>query len=300
MTKSPMKTGPGGDLPFTVKLRAIKKGVGYVALLLPVLLLVVTLTTATCFNASISHYYFTRIGGDIFVGSLFFIGLLMTFFFVLGEDRKDGVLAYYRYDPLLLRLAGICAFLIAFVPTTGSGCVFDGDEVVRVFLTGASGSENFHVPGAIVTGTVSYDVWRSFAAFGPGTDGPGLLAAVHFGAAGIMFSILGYFSLFVFTRDNSTASLMTGSRKPRRNAWYRVLGVLIFLAVGALAVKSAALAFVMSPEAAEAFGKWWDSYRLTFWFEALALVAFGFSWMIKGRFWDGFEDEAVILQRRAA
>ncbi len=300
MTKSPMKTGPGGDLPFTVKLRALKKGVGYVALLLPVLLLLVTLTTATCFNASISHYYFTRLGGDIFVGSLAFIGLLMSFFFVMGKDRQDGALAYYRYDPLLLRLAGVCAFLIAFVPTTGSGCVFDGGQVVRVFLTGASGSDGFHVPDAVVTGTISYDFWRSFAVFGPGTDGPGWLAGVHFGAAGIMFLILGYFSFFVFTRDNSSASFLEGARKARRNVWYRVLGALIFLAVGALAVKSAVLAWVMSPEAAEAFGNWWDGHRLTFWFEALALVSFGFSWMIKGRFWDVFEDEAVIRQRRAA
>jgi hypothetical protein len=30
----------------------------------------------------------------------------------------------------------------------------------------------------------------------------------------------------------------------------------------------------------------WDFYNLTFWFESLALWAFGVSWMLKGRFLD--------------
>jgi len=38
---------------------------------------------------------------------------------------------------------------------------------------------------------------------------------------------------------------------------------------------------------------------LTFVFEAIALMSFGFSWMIKGRLIDLFEDEAVMIARQA-
>lgn len=54
----PPSSQPGlQDLPFDVDLRNLNLGVGYVALLLPVSLALVTLLTNTCFNASISHYY---------------------------------------------------------------------------------------------------------------------------------------------------------------------------------------------------------------------------------------------------
>ena len=109
-----------------------------------------------------------------------------------------------------------------------------------------------------------------------------------------MFLILAYFSYFVFTRENSSASLAAGNRKSRRNRAYRVLGVIIFASVLALGVKAAALEFVLDPATAENFGKWWDGLRLTFWFEALGLVAFGLSWMIKGRFLKYYEDEAAL------
>ncbi len=67
------------ELPFSVNLQKINKAVGYVALLLPIWIGAVTLFTNTCINASISHYYYSRLGSDIFVGSITFVGLLMLF-----------------------------------------------------------------------------------------------------------------------------------------------------------------------------------------------------------------------------
>ncbi len=64
-----------GNLPFSISLRRVNQGVGWVALLLPFSLLLVTFATNTCFKTSISHYYFSRLGGDLFVGGLCFIGL---------------------------------------------------------------------------------------------------------------------------------------------------------------------------------------------------------------------------------
>jgi len=109
------------DLPFSISLRRVNKGVGYVALLLPFCLLLVTWFTNTCFNESISHYYFSRIGGDLFVGGLVFIGLMLTFFYSFtGGEQVDGYRAHRWHDIRAARLAGVCALLIAFSPTPRS------------------------------------------------------------------------------------------------------------------------------------------------------------------------------------
>lgn len=296
-------TTPHDDLPFTISLRRVNRGVGYVALFLPLWLILVTIFTETCFNASISHYYFSRIGGDLLVGSLTFIALLLAFFYSFPTDRVDGYRRHTTLDIWLAKIAGISAFLIAFSPTTGSGCLYDGAEVARVFITGASGSEDFNNGGTGVAGTITYNFWASFKRFGNPENVPLILRSIHFAAAAAMFLILAYFSYFVFTRDNSSTSQMAGNRKIRRNFWYRWLGRAILLAVLAIGVKSAALAWLLSPETATAVETWWNSLRLTFVFEAIALCSFGLSWMIKGRFIKAFEDAAAMdatTQGRAA
>ncbi|WP_306115725.1 MULTISPECIES: hypothetical protein [unclassified Roseovarius] len=303
MNDIPKDTHLLDDLPFIISLRRVNKGVGYVALFLPVWLILVTIFTETCFNASISHYYFSRIGGDLLVGSLSFIALLLAFFYSFPTDEVDGYRKHTKLDIWLAKIAGVSAFLIAFSPTTGSGCLYDGTEVARVFITGATGSEVFNNDIRDVTGTITYDFWASFGRFGSPDAVPLLLRSLHFGAAAVMFLILAYFSYFVFTRSNSSASQMPGSRKERRNIWYRYLGIAILLAVLAIGVKSAALEWLLSPERAEAVETWWNSLRLTFVFETIALCSFGLSWMIKGRFIKAFEDQAALAaaaQARAA
>lgn len=285
------------DLPFIINLRRVNRGVGYVALFLPVWLILVTLFTETCFNASISHYYFSRIGGDLLVGSLSFIALLLAFFYSFPPDDVDGYRKHTKLDIWLAKLAGVSAFLIAFSPTTGSGCLYDGSEVARVFITGATGSEVFNNDIRDVTGTITYDFWASFSRFGSPDNVPVILRSIHFAAAAAMFLILAYFSYFVFTRTNSSASLKPGNRKFRRNVWYRCLGIAILLAVLAIGMKSAALEWFLSPERAMALETWWNRWRLTFVFETVALCSFGLSWMIKGRFIKAFEDEAALLRQ---
>jgi hypothetical protein len=292
-TKHPIPAPDPEGLPFRIKLNSVNKGVGYVAFFLPFVLGGLTLAGETCFPTSISHYYFTRIGGDVLVGALCLIGVLMLFFFTFGSSRPDGYLRYKWYDPWLVRLAGLCAFVIAFVPTTGVGCALNGD-VARAFLTETAASSPLQPSLDSVTGTISFDFWASFGAYAPPNSVPLALGGLHFGAAWIMFLILAYFSYSVFTRTNSTASLEPGNRKSTRNTVYRVLGVVILITVIALSFKAAALAWVLEGESGEAFSQWWSAHRLTFWFEAAGLSAFGLSWMIKGRFWKAFEDSAAL------
>jgi hypothetical protein len=151
---------------------------------------------------------------------------------------------------------------------------------------------DFPLPGGSVEGQLSFDFWSSLLnrATSPGFP----LDLVHYGSAAAMFLILAYVVLSVFTRVNSQAAVQGGNRKALRNGCYRVLGRVILATVAILAFKLV----VIGEESG--FARFWDSYRLTFVFEATGLIAFGLAWMIKGRFLLVFEDAAARAQPRAA
>ncbi|MEM6656917.1 MAG: hypothetical protein AAF496_08280 [Pseudomonadota bacterium] len=273
-------------LPFKVSLRAVNKGVGVVALGLPFALLLAGWIGRACPDIdSISHYYYSRLGGDLLVGALSFIGVLMLFFYRLPDHktgttgRVDGYLGHRPLDIWLARFAGLCAFGVAFFPTKGTGCEsFDG-SIARVFLTDAQGGHATDVNP--VTGNVAFDFWA-------GTNvTSGFLENLHFISAGGMFLVLAYFSLIVFRRPQSKAAVHQDAKgvnalaasKDRRNFWYLIFGLLILLAIVALFLKTV----IVNNDAGLLAG--WNALDLTFWFEALALVAFGLSWSMKGRLW---------------
>ncbi|MFB9151399.1 hypothetical protein [Roseovarius ramblicola] len=266
------------NLPFTVDLRRVHLAVGWIAFGLPLSLVAVAWLPTVCFQDSISHFYFSPVGGDILVGALSFIGLLLLCLYSFDAAGCEGARRWTRLDILLIRLAGIASLLVAFVPTTGTGCARTGAEGARVLLTGAE--------------EPSFDFWAVLLGRTEATGLP--LDAVHYGAAGGMFLILAYVVLRVFTRVNSTAAEMAGNRKALRNACYRVLGRMILSVVAVLAVKMAV------GRVAPDFLGFWNRFNLTFVFEAAGLFAFGLAWMIKGRFLPIFEDAAARRQARAA
>lgn len=297
MTDQPDPPAPPGDLPFTIDLRRVHLTVGWIAFGLPLALLALTWLPQICFYASISHFYFSPLGGDLFVGLLSFIGLLLICLYSLEIPGCEGARAWTKFDVLAIRFAGLAALVVAFVPTRGSGCVFGEGAVPRAFVAQADGAEDFPFqadPPTTVGGSPSFDLWGTV--LGLAQDrAPGLLDAIHYAAAGVMFAILAYVVLRVFTRDNSGAE--RGDRKDLRNRCYRLSGRIILGAVAVLAVKSGLEALLLSGSARESFLSVWNSLRLTFILEAAALIAFGFAWMVKGRFLPVFEDR---LHPRAA
>ena len=82
------------------------------------------------------------------------------------------------------------------------------------------------------------------------------------------------------TTDGTLTGPLTAAKK-RRNRWYRGLGLVIFAAIAALAVKE--LVARIGGNGAIGFIRQWNAVRGTFWVESAALLAFGLSWMIKGR-----------------
>lgn len=271
------------ELPFEVSLKQINKAVGYIAFFLPFALLLVGALTNTCAKGggldSLSHYFYTRIGGNIFVAALSVIGILLLVFFT-KPGAVNGYLNHRPLDMVLAKVAGAAAFVIAFVPTAGTGCALSGDAMRAYVLTGPDFGP---LPGGVHDATgarIAFDFWAAW-----GIDNA-FLGQLHNIGAAVMFAILGYFSFVVFARVQSpealTAEAEPTRKKRMRNGVYRILGLLIFAAIGLLAAKN-----LLFSDAARLR---WDAGNWTFWTEAIALWAFGASWLIKGRFWRGLED----------
>ena len=258
------------------QLRRYAARLGLLAVLIPVLVPGAAGVAAWrqggwCLRDSLSHFYYSPAGGNVFVILLSLIaGALM---FYRGENRVEGRLA---------SAAGLAMLVVAFVPTSGGGCDagrMQARGVVDAVREGSGGG----VPGV--------ELWR----VAEGNAAPLLFetagsAWVHYGAATVLFLILATFCLRVFTRvrtvEHGTGSdsvdvARSGALKPEkvvRNRLYRAGGVVILAAMAAMLARAFA---------GEGWS-WWERWNLTLWLEALALAAFGLSWLLKGRFFGGF------------
>ena len=72
-------------LPFSASEEHVHLIIGYAAFFLPVVLWGMTFADFACFPASISHFYYIPIAGDLFVWALIFTGMCMLYVY-----RVDG------------------------------------------------------------------------------------------------------------------------------------------------------------------------------------------------------------------
>ncbi len=94
-----------------------------------------------------------------------------------------------------------------------------------------------------------------------------LWGTVHFGSAAAFFIVMGYLSVFHFTRGSKPFT----QGKRTRNRIYRFCGIGMWVVLGLTGL----LKFVILKE---------DSPKhLIFWVEVIMLVLFGSSWLVKGK-----------------
>jgi hypothetical protein len=93
---------------------------------------------------------------------------------------------------------------------------------------------------------------------------------IHLSAAGSFFVVLSYISIKLFRETDNTKQPTL--RKLTRNKIYLVCGIGMLACLGAIA-----LYFWICGQYPE-----WKALKLVFWFEALALLLFGISWLVKG------------------
>ncbi len=237
----------------------VSRGVGFVAIALPIgclLAALIGLIPPDDIQNSISHFYYTPIMGDFFVGCLFFNGILLMFMFHTNGRPVTGWSRLSSTESFLMRFAGFAAIMIAVFPTQGPSDSYGDAELLRVFVEGAAGTVVFEI-GAL--GWIADFPW-------------------HYIFKILMFVILAYFTTFVFTRDHKTGLDEKPSaptpNKLRRNVCYHLLGVAIIASILLIGVGKMGW-----------FGSvnQWDAYNGTFIFEGIALLAFGLAWLIKGR-----------------
>jgi hypothetical protein len=98
-------------------------------------------------------------------------------------------------------------------------------------------------------------------------SGARLESTIHFTSAALLFLVLAYFSIFLFTKSSGTPT----PRKRIRNVVYRACGGVI---LGAIALIGVYNLLPAQPRLA--------ALKPVFWLETIALWAFGTSWFVKG------------------
>lgn len=92
---------------------------------------------------------------------------------------------------------------------------------------------------------------------------------IHYGSAVLLFTTLAYISFFLFTKGEKHKR----KRKILRNKIFRACGIILMLTVASIAL----IRTIPSIESAL------TPYNAIFWIEWIGLIAFGVSWMIKGK-----------------
>jgi hypothetical protein len=179
--------------------------------------------------------------------------------------------------PGMLFLGGSLIFGIGLQPSmsayyhTGMGDVFVGTLcAIGVFLLSYRGNENKddiagNLACVFAVGTALLPTARDGA-----TGVEAIIGKSHFiFAAGFLLTLV-YFSLRLFTKTNP--NLEPTPRKIARNRIYRSCGSVMLACVVMIAVL----------KLAPGTDAWVRDTNAVFWLEAVAIVAFGFSWLVKG------------------
>ena len=203
----------------------IRKIIGLLGLLLPILVF--------AFHgellSSISHYYYSK-SAVFFIAILFAFGLFLISYKGYEKDNDTEILS----DNLITNIGGIAALLIVLLPTT---CI--GSNSAEI--TNMCQSQNYPL-------------------FGHDNS---IIKIIHLLSAGVFLFIMGYMSIFRFTKGKLT------DEKKIKNIIYQICGIAVWISIGILAVESILQNFHFT------------EYDV-FIFETVSVVAFGIAWLVKG------------------
>ena len=251
----------------------LRRAVGWIAILLPIVLLAGNLiTSAASPPESMSGYYYTDMR-NIFVGSLCALGV-----FLVAYNGYDNV------DRWVTTIAGLGAIGVAFCPTKPAVCLIGAAACpppsVRQLSTHQTVVGDIHLGFALVAFLMLGLMALRFAKTGPTPSGLGWAGRLRYG--------LGFGPPAPGGPAAGRPAGPLAAGPPRDSAAgtviYRVSGITVFACV-LLAILANLL-----PASVNA------SWRLLFIFEAVAVVAFGVSWFAKGHTIAGI---AALMHRGA-
>ncbi len=176
--------------------------------------------------------------------------ILFYSFLISGCDMLDRSISAYYHTGLHDIFVGILCALGVFMMTYKG---YDRKDTFASILAG------------IFAVSVAFFPTDDHPVCGNNDSIPGF-GALHLTAAAGLFLVFAYMSLMLFTK---TAGGMT-SEKQKRNTVYKICGYVIVGCIALILIHKTAGSFL--PE-------WMNP---VFWLEAVSLLAFGISWLVKG------------------
>jgi hypothetical protein len=183
------------------------------------------------------------------------IGVSLPFAVAFGKALFEGpglqrsISAYYYTDTRNILVGSLCAIGVFLFSTRGyDSCDEIAGRLAAIFAIGV--------------------------AFFPTTPSPDpthcqkIVGGLHWGFAAALFLTLAYLSIFRFTKTDKANPT---KQKRQRNVVYRVSGYTIIACIGLIAIVQ------LTP-----LGEMIKPLSPVFWLEAIAIEAFGFSWLTKG------------------
>ena len=229
--------------------------VGCIGLLLPVGLLAGNSLVTSDLPDSMSAYYYTDTR-NLFVGALCALGV-----FLISYAGFDD------WDRWLTNVAGGGAILVAFLPTKPAVCANRARTclapAVRALSDEQSWVGNFHLAFAAITFVALGCMALRFAKTKPQAYKPATSESPRT-MPGVLRRTWNGLGLEKPQNDHRTAE------KKKRNIVYRACAVTIFVCIVLAAASN------LLPEPMQGELPWF------FIFEALAVIAFGISWLVKG------------------
>lgn len=100
-----------------------------------------------------------------------------------------------------------------------------------------------------------------------------IIGKIHLISATLFFLVLVYFSLFLFVKGNTT-----NKQKRKRNIVFKICGYTMLTCILIIGIY-----FIIYKPTADNCTVAPYNYNIVFWFETIALLAFGISWLTKGQ-----------------
>ncbi len=214
--------------------------------------------TRTKNPAVLSYYAMRRAVGYLALSLPFTLALGAIVFALLGPGHDlprpllERSISDYYYTPMRnYYVGGLCAIAAFLICSRG----YELQDEITGYLAGA-----FAFGVALFPSVNPYGGYTAMQ-----VD----IGFVHTGFAALMFLVLAYICIFLF-RKSSPETLLT-RRKRHRNRLYGLCGLVIVACMAAMV----GLTIESSLRAIPPSG-------LLFWWESLALAAFGIAWLTKG------------------
>lgn len=207
----------------------------------------------------------------------------------MGDDHDHvAVSDYARHYLFLRRGVGVIGIGLPVVLVLGNAVLFGGGLPSSLSGYYFTGMRDVHVGGMCAVGvflvTYRYAWLDTVVGVAAGVSAIGLallpttpadpstterlVGIAHLVFAAVFFLALAFFCLFLFTRTDP--AIPATARKLARNRVYRVCGVLMLVCLALIVVTQLLLGGVLA------------GLRPALWLEAVAAIAFGVAWLVKG------------------